>query len=100
VIKKMPQTIFTNGSVEKAEKNFDDIKESIKGLYDILSIGLADKDDQIYYEAGKENIVGLYKNIIELMLNDYGLRKVVKKIRESDIELDIVLNEILVEKEL
>jgi len=100
VVKKMPQTNFTNGSVEKAEKNFNDIKESIKGLYDILNIGLADKDDQIYYEAGKENIVGLYKNIIELMLNDYGLRKVVKKIRESDIELNIVLNEILVEKEL
>ena len=96
----MPQTNFTNGSVEKAEKNFHDIKESIKGLYDILSIGLADKDDQIYYEAGKENIVGLYKNIIELMLNDYGLRKVVKKIKDSDIDLDIVLNEILVEKEL
>ncbi len=76
--------------VEKAEKNFHDIKGSIKGLYDILNIGLADKDDQIYYEAGKENIVGLYKNIIELMLNDYGLRKVVKKIRDSDIELDIV----------
>jgi hypothetical protein len=34
------------------------------------------------------------------MLNDYGLRKVVKKIKDSDIELDIVLNEILVEKEL
>ena len=96
----MTQTNFTNGSVEKAEKNFLDIKESIKGLYDILSIGLADKDDQIYYEAGKENIVGLYKNIIELILNDYGLRKVVKKIKDSDIELDIVLNEILVEKEL
>ncbi|NHJ25395.1 MAG: hypothetical protein EAX89_12510 [Candidatus Lokiarchaeota archaeon] len=96
----MTQTNFTNDMVDKAEQNFDNIKEAIKGLYEVLNITLAGKEEDIYYEVGKDNIAALYKNLIELLLNDYGLRKIVKKIKNSDIDLDIVLNEILVEKNL
>lgn len=96
-VKKMVQANFTSDMVEKAEKNFENIKESVKGLYDILNIGI---EDEIYLEAGKDNISGLYKNIIELLLNDYGLRKLVKKIRSSELEVDIVLDELLVENDL
>ncbi|MFX0059169.1 MAG: hypothetical protein ACFE85_18260 [Candidatus Hodarchaeota archaeon] len=92
----MVQANFTTDMVEKAEKNFENIKESIKGLYDILNIGL---EDEIYLEAGKDNVSGLYKNVIELILNDYGLRKLVKKIRDSELEVEIVLDELLVENE-
>ncbi len=99
-MKKMTQTNFTNDMVDKAEQNFDNIKEAIKGLYEVLNITLAGKEEDIYYEVGKDNIAALYKNLIELLLNDYGLRKIVKKIKNSDIDLDIVLNEILVEKNL
>jgi len=99
-MKKMTQTNFTNDMVDKAEQNFDNIKEAIKGLYEVLNITLAGKEEDIYYEVGKDNITALYKNLIELLLNDYGLRKIVKKIKNSDIDLDIVLNEILVEKNL
>ena len=99
-MKKMTQTNFTNDMVDKAEENFDNIKEAIKGLYEVLHITLAGKEEDIYYEIGKDNIKALYKNLIELLLNDYGLRKIIKKIKNSDIDLDIVLNELLVEKHL
>jgi len=96
-VKKMVQANFTSDMVEKAEKNFENIKKSVKGLYDILNIGI---EDEIYLEAGKDNISGLYENVIELLLNDYGLRKLVKKIRSSELEVDIVLDELLVENDL
>ncbi|MFW9782736.1 MAG: hypothetical protein ACFFFB_10680 [Candidatus Heimdallarchaeota archaeon] len=94
----MAYTNFRDEMVEKAEENFKNIKESIKGLYDILNICLP--DEQIYMEAGKENIEGLYKNLIELILNDYGLRKVVKKIQNAELDVNITLDELVVEEEL
>jgi hypothetical protein len=96
-VKNMVQANFTADMVKKAEKNFENIKKSVKGLYDIFNIGL---EDEIYLEAGKDNISGLYRNVIELLLNDYGLRKLVKKIRSSELEVDIVLDELLVENDL
>ncbi len=76
---------------EKAEKNFENVKVALKGLYDILDITLS--DDKFYYEAGKDNITAVYKNLIELLLNEYGLRNLLKKIQNSEVELNIVLNE-------
>ncbi|MFX1348965.1 MAG: hypothetical protein ACFE92_09870 [Promethearchaeota archaeon] len=80
-------------SKEKAEKNFENVKDAIKGLYEILDLTLS-KDD-FYYEAGKDNITAIYKNLVELLLNDYGLRHLLKKIQNSEIDLNIVLNEYL-----
>jgi len=85
----MVYTNFSDEMVDRAEKNFKNIKDSIKGLYDLLNICLP--DEQIYIEAGKENIEGLYKNIIELILNDYGLRKIVKKIKSAELDVNITL---------
>lgn len=80
-------------SKEKAEKNFENVKDALKGLYEILDLTLS-KDD-FYYEAGKDNITAIYKNLVELLLNDYGLRHLLKKIQNSEIDLNIVLNEYL-----
>ncbi|MFW9969112.1 MAG: hypothetical protein ACFFDF_02850 [Candidatus Odinarchaeota archaeon] len=80
-------------SKEKAVKNFENIKEALKGLYDILDLTLS--DDKFYYEAGKDNITAVYKNLIELLLNEYGLRHLLKKIQNSEVELNIILNEFL-----
>ena len=80
-------------SKEKAEKNFETIKDAIKGLYETLDLAL-DKED-FYYEAGKDNITAIYKNLVELLLNDYGLRHLLKKIQNSEVDLNIVLNEYL-----
>ena len=80
-------------SKEKAVKNFENIKDAIKGLYEIMDLCL--RDDELYYEIGKDNITALYKNLIELLLNDYGLRNLLKKINNSEIDLNIVLSEYL-----
>lgn len=91
---------YTIKATEKAEKNFEKIKESIKGLYEILSINFEDKEDDFYFEAGEDNIMGLYQNLVELLTNEYGLRQLVKKINRSQIDLNVILNERLVDQEL
>ena len=82
--------------IEKAIKNFDNIKQSIKGLYEILNINL-DEDD-IYFEAASDNLTGLYRNLLELLLNDEGLRHFVNKLKNSKVDLNIVLNEAVAEQ--
>ena len=91
---------YTINATEKAEKNFENIKESIKGLYEILSINLEDSEDDFYFKAGEENLMGLYENLVELISNEYGLRHIIKKIKTSEIDLNITLNERLVDEEL
>jgi hypothetical protein len=80
-------------SKEKAEKNFENIKDALKGLYEILDLSRSEND--FYYEAGKDNITAIYKNLIELLVNDYGLRHLLKKVRNSEVDLNIILNEYL-----
>ena len=75
---------------EKALKNFDNIKEAIKGIYEILKISLPEKD--FYLDAGVENIIALYQNILELASNESGLREIMKRLENSEIELDIPLD--------
>lgn len=94
----MVQTDFTSKKVDEAQESFKNIKESIKGLYDILNLGLS--EDEIYLKAGQENLEGLYRNILELILNDYGLRKLVKNIRNSNVDVNIVLEELVFEEEI
>jgi len=77
----------------KAEKSFENIKDAVKGLYEILELSLS--EDDFYYEAGKDNITAIYKNLIELLLNEYGLRQLLKKIQNSEVDLNILLNEYL-----
>jgi len=91
---------YTINATEKAEKSFTNIQESIKGLYEILSIKLEDADDNFYFEAGEDNLMGLYQNLVELLTNEYGLRQLIKKIKTSKIDLNITLNERLVDEEL
>ena len=85
---------FSDKVEEKALKNFENIKDAIKGLYDVLNLGVS---EELYQNAGMENLEGLYKNLLELLVNDYGLRKVVKKIQTSEVEVDITLDDYLVE---
>ncbi|MGQ4874145.1 MAG: hypothetical protein ACP6IY_08750 [Promethearchaeia archaeon] len=86
---------FTAELREKAEQNFENIKEAIKGLYEILNITLTAKEDEFYYKAGLDNLTGLYQNLLEFLLNDYGARHFMKKLRNNEVDLDIVLNSLL-----
>ena len=87
---------FTSEMKKKAEENLNNIKKSIQGLYEILNINFSDED--IYFKLGQDNLIGLYENFLELILNEYGLRKLVKKIKDSEIDLDIALDSLFIEK--
>ncbi|MBD3215281.1 MAG: hypothetical protein GF311_21920 [Candidatus Lokiarchaeota archaeon] len=75
---------------EKALNNFDNIKEAIKGIYEIFKITLPDKD--CYFKLGVDNITALYQNILELASNETGLKEIMEKVQNSEIELDIPLD--------
>lgn len=87
---------FTTEMKKKAEENLENIKKSIQGLYEILNINFSDED--VYFKLGQDNLLGLYQNFLELILNDYGFRKLVKKIKDSEIDLDISLDSLFIEK--
>ncbi|MFX1395056.1 MAG: hypothetical protein ACFFAH_16000 [Promethearchaeota archaeon] len=92
----MIESNYTQDATKKAFKNFEKIKASIKGLYEIININLP--EDDIYFEAANDNLSGLYRNLLELLINDYGLRQFTKKLRNSEVDLNIVLNEAIAEQ--
>ncbi|MFX1399479.1 MAG: hypothetical protein ACFFAS_20835 [Promethearchaeota archaeon] len=92
----MIESNYTKDATKKAFKNFEKIKASLKGLYEIININL--NEDDIYFEAANDNLTGLYRNLLELLLNDYGLRQFTKRLRNSEVDLNIVLNEAIAEQ--
>ncbi|MBD3197618.1 MAG: hypothetical protein GF317_21365 [Candidatus Lokiarchaeota archaeon] len=77
---------------KKAEDSFENIKETIKGIYNILDFTL-DKDD-VYFQMGIDNVTSLYQNLLELLTNEEGLKEFMKKFRKSEVEIDIPLDNI------
>ena len=74
---------FVVNKQSKADENFENIKESIRGLYQILKIS---SDDDAFCKMGLDNLEALYRNLLELLLNDYGARQLMKKLKNSDEE--------------
>ena len=66
-------------------------------MFEILNINLA--EDDIYYEAASDNLSGLYQNLIELLINEYGLKGFTEKLKNSEVDLNIILNEDIAEIE-
>ncbi len=82
-------------ATDLAENSFKNIKKSIRGLYEILN--LIGDEDELYHEVGLDNLVGLYQNFLELLTNEYGLRQLIKNLRNSKLEVNIILDEFQVE---
>lgn len=82
----------------QASKNFENIRKSVTGLLEILNITLSNNENEFYFDLALENIDGLYQNFLELILNEQGLPKFLRKLRHSDIEVGIPYGEILKEK--
>ncbi len=78
---------------KKALNNFENIKECIQGLYDILTITLP--SENMYFNMGQENIEALYENLLELMINDLGTIEFMKKFKRAEIDLDLPLDNLL-----
>jgi len=80
-------------STKKALTNFQNIKECIQGLYDILKINF--NSENIYFNIGQDNIEALYGNLLELMINELGAVEFMKKIKSAEIDLDLPLDNLL-----
>ena len=80
-------------STKNALNNFENIKECIQGLYEILKITLP--SDNMYFNMGQDNIEALYENLLELMINDLGTIEFMKKLKSAEIDLDLPLDNLL-----
>jgi len=76
-------------AVTKALKNFENLKKCIQGIYEILNISLP--SDDAYFLMAQDNLEELYRNFLELLLNEKGARELSNMIKRSEIDLDIVL---------
>ena len=87
----MSNTNTTLKLSNKAVKNYEIMKESIKGIHEVLKLVLNEKDT--LYKVGMDNLLGLYDNFLQLMMNEYGTIALIKKIRHSRINIDIPLDD-------
>lgn len=81
--------------LELATKNFENIRQSLTGLLELLNITFSENENKIYFDLALDNIDGLYQNFLELILNERGLNLLLHKLRHTDMEVGINLNEIL-----
>jgi len=86
----MKNTDLIYTSTRKALLNFENIKKCIQGLYEVLKIALPTED--IYLKIGQDNIEHLYENILELMVNEVGTVEFMKKLKSSEVDLDLPLD--------
>jgi hypothetical protein len=81
---------FTYKATKKAIINFENIKDCIRGLYEVLKITLPSED--IYLKIGQDNIEHLYENLLELMVNEIGTVEFMKKLKSAEVDLDLPLD--------
>jgi len=86
----MEKTDIVYESTKKALINFENIKECIQGLYEVLKITLPSED--IYFKIGQDNIEHLYENLLELMVNEIGTIEFMKKLKSAEVDLDLPLD--------
>jgi len=79
-------------AIKQAEKNMEEIQETISGIFEILNISLP--DDDMYLGMGRDNLIKLYQNIVELILNDTGTKFIRNKLYNSEKQLEITLDKI------
>ena len=73
--------------------NFENIKECIQGIYEILKINLS--HENIYFQMGQDNMEALYQNLLELMINELGTIEFMKRLKNAEIDLDLPLDNVL-----
>jgi hypothetical protein len=86
----MKNTDLVYNSTKKAIINFENIKDCIRGLYEVLKIVTPSED--LYFKIGQENIEHLYENLLELMVNEIGTVEFIKKLKNAEIDLDLPLD--------
>ncbi|MHA1459417.1 MAG: hypothetical protein ACTSQR_07135 [Promethearchaeota archaeon] len=86
----MEKTDIVYESTKKALINFENIKDCIRGLYELFMITLP--SENIYFQIGQDNIEHLYENLLELMVNEIGTVEFMKKLKSAEVDLDLPLD--------
>ena len=86
----MKEYEFTKDPMERAHNSYKQIRESIMGLYEILRIITSSPDD-IYYKIGLDNILVLYQNVLELLLNKVGTAQIINQIDTTQPDLNTLM---------
>jgi len=92
----MKNTPSTVNLTHKAEENFTVIKKSIKGIHEVLKLVL--NENHFFYKIAMDNLLGLYDNFLQLMMNEYGANHFIRELRNSKIDIDISLDEFPLDK--
>ena len=77
-------------STQRAMENFKNIKNCIQGINEILKISLP--TNNFYLKIGQDNIEALYQNLLELLVNETGAYEFIKKVKKSEVDLDVPLD--------
>ncbi|MBY8983598.1 MAG: hypothetical protein KGD65_00870 [Candidatus Lokiarchaeota archaeon] len=65
-------------------ENYKAIRECLTGLCDILNINFNEND--IFREAGMDNLKALHKNVLAVLRKSYSPREVRIKLREIEFD--------------
>ncbi|MGQ4876427.1 MAG: hypothetical protein ACTSRH_16480 [Promethearchaeota archaeon] len=75
-------------STENIDEIFDTyyskVRESIRGIKDILTINFNEND--LFFQLGMDNLKALHENIVELLNHAYSPREVRIKLREIEFD--------------
>jgi len=68
--------------LEDAMKSYENVRESLTGLYEIININFNKKD--FFYKAAIDNLKALNENIIEILKHSNNPREVRMRLRELE----------------
>ena len=74
--------------LEKAWTYYEKIRDSLTGLYEILSMSM--DENNIFYQCAVDNLENLKETILDLLKKDYNPKEIQKKLR--DLEFNIKKN--------
>ncbi|TFG25938.1 MAG: hypothetical protein EU533_00395 [Promethearchaeota archaeon] len=78
----------SSDDLAKAWGYYEKIRESLTGLYDILSMSM--DENNIFYQCAVDNLENLKDTILDLLKQDYNPKEIQKKLR--DLEFNIKKN--------
>ena len=70
--------------LEDAMKSYENVRESLTGLYEIININLSNKD--FFYKAAIDNLKALNENIIKILKQSNPPREVRMRLRELEFD--------------
>ena len=75
----------SQSDLNKAWEHYEKIRDSLNGLYEILSINL--DVENIFYQCAVDNLEILKETIIDLLKKDYNPTEIKIKMRELEFDM-------------